>query len=188
MTTTTYAVQGMSCEHCVNAVTGELSGLGGVSAVTVDLVPGGDSRVTIASEAPLSRDAVSAALDEAGGYQIGWLPPPTASPNPGRRACEHDGRARRPGFALSADGQPGQRLIEAAGTRLFDKDLQLIHAHLHPLAEIIGDDDPPLRRGFRVDKQFRAAATAVAAQQDESGKTPVSVIHFCAPFDRLPPG
>ena len=71
MTTTTYAVTGMSCEHCVNAVTSELSGLGGVSAVTVDLVPGGNSSVTVASDAPLSRDAVSAALDEAGGYQIG---------------------------------------------------------------------------------------------------------------------
>jgi copper chaperone CopZ len=122
MTTTTYAVTGMSCGHCVNAVTGELSGLGGVSAVTVDLVPGGNSSVTIASEAPLSPDALSAALDEAGGYQISWLPPPP----------------------LSADAQPRKRSAEAAGTRLLDKDLQLIRAHLHPLAEIIGDDDPPL--------------------------------------------
>jgi len=71
MTTTTYAVTGMSCEHCVNAVTGELSGLDGVSAVTVDLVPGGSSSVTVASDAPLSADLVSAALDEAGGYRIG---------------------------------------------------------------------------------------------------------------------
>ena len=55
MTTTTYAVTGMSCEHCVNAVTSELSGLGGVSAVTVDLVPGGNSSITVASDAPLSR-------------------------------------------------------------------------------------------------------------------------------------
>jgi len=70
MTTTTYVVTGMSCEHCVNAVTSELSGLGGVSAVTVDLVPGGSSHVTVASDGPLPEDAVSAALDEAGGYQI----------------------------------------------------------------------------------------------------------------------
>jgi copper chaperone len=61
--TTTYAVTGMSCEHCVNAVTSELSGLDGVSAVTVDLVPEGSSSVTIASDRPLSDDAVSAALD-----------------------------------------------------------------------------------------------------------------------------
>jgi copper chaperone CopZ len=71
MTTTTYAVTGMSCEHCANAVTSELSGLGGVSAVTVDLVPGGSSSVTVASDVPLPEDAVSAALNGAGGYRIG---------------------------------------------------------------------------------------------------------------------
>jgi len=70
MTTTTYAVTGMSCEHCVNAVTSELSSIDGVSAITIDLVPGGSSQVTVASDAPLPEDAVSAALDEAGGYQI----------------------------------------------------------------------------------------------------------------------
>jgi copper chaperone len=71
MTTTTYAVTGMSCEHCVNAVTSELTGLGGVSAVTVDLMPGGSSRVTVASDGPLAEALVSAALDDAGGYLIG---------------------------------------------------------------------------------------------------------------------
>lgn len=68
--TTTYKVTGMSCEHCVNAVTSELGSLGGVSAVTVDLVPDGVSLVTITSAEPLTDDAVSAALDEAGDYQI----------------------------------------------------------------------------------------------------------------------
>ena len=71
MTTTSYKVTGMSCGHCVNAVTSELSGLDGVSAVTVDLVPDGLSLVTVASAQPLADDAVSAALDEAGGYRIG---------------------------------------------------------------------------------------------------------------------
>jgi copper chaperone CopZ len=70
MTTTTYKVTGMSCEHCVNAVTSELGSLGGVSAVTVDLVPNGVSLVTITSAEPLGDDAISAALDEAGDYQI----------------------------------------------------------------------------------------------------------------------
>jgi copper chaperone len=70
MTTTTYAVTGMSCEHCVNAVTTELGSLDGVSAVTVDLVADGSSRVTVASDRPLSEEEVIAALDEAGGYQI----------------------------------------------------------------------------------------------------------------------
>jgi copper chaperone CopZ len=70
MTATTYAVTGMSCEHCVNAVTTELGSLDGVSAVTVDLVASGISQVTVASDRPLSEEAVIAALDEAGGYQI----------------------------------------------------------------------------------------------------------------------
>ena len=33
-----YRVTGMTCEHCVRAVIGEVGGLDGVSAVTVDLV------------------------------------------------------------------------------------------------------------------------------------------------------
>jgi len=70
LTTTTYTVTGMTCEHCVNAVTGELGVLGGVSAVNVDLVPGGSSLVTVISETLLPDAVVSAALDEAGGYQV----------------------------------------------------------------------------------------------------------------------
>jgi copper chaperone len=70
MTTTTYPVTGMSCEHCVTAVTSELGSIGGVSGVTVILEPGGISRVTVASDAPLPMHAVSGALDAAGGYQI----------------------------------------------------------------------------------------------------------------------
>jgi copper chaperone len=71
MNITSYKVTGMSCEQCVNAVTTELRSLVGVSAVTVDLVPDGVSLVTVTSWQPLAGDAVSAALDEAGGYRIG---------------------------------------------------------------------------------------------------------------------
>jgi len=70
MTTTTYAVTGMTCEHCAHAVTGELSGLDGVSRVEVELVPGGESKVTVTSAATLTGQAVAAALDEAGDYQL----------------------------------------------------------------------------------------------------------------------
>jgi copper chaperone CopZ len=70
MTTTTYAVTGMTCGHCVHAVTGELSGLDGVSQVEVDLVPGGESKVTVTSEAALTGGAVAAALDGAGDYAL----------------------------------------------------------------------------------------------------------------------
>jgi copper chaperone len=68
--TTTYLVNGMSCQHCVNAVTGELTGLAGVSGVTVDLVPNGTSLLKVTSDGPLAADAVRAALEEAGGYQL----------------------------------------------------------------------------------------------------------------------
>jgi copper chaperone CopZ len=70
MVSATYQVTGMSCEHCVHAVTGELTSLGGVTGVTVDLVPDGTSAVTVTSKAPLPEHAVAAALDEAGGYQL----------------------------------------------------------------------------------------------------------------------
>ena len=70
MTTTTYKVTGMTCEHCVNAVTAEVTALDGVSAVAVQLAPNGVSTVTVTSAAPLPDPDVSAALDEAGGYQL----------------------------------------------------------------------------------------------------------------------
>ena len=65
-TTATYDVLGMTCEHCVRAVTEELSKLDGVSAVHVDLPTG---RVTVTSDAPLAGDAVAAAVDDAG-YEL----------------------------------------------------------------------------------------------------------------------
>ena len=68
--TTIYAVTGMTCEHCVHAVSNELTRLGGVTGVTVELVPGGRSAVTVTSAEPLLTDDVKAALDEAGDYQL----------------------------------------------------------------------------------------------------------------------
>ena len=70
MTTTTYKLTGMTCEHCEHAVTTEVSALDGVSAVQVELVPNGVSVVTVTSAARLPDPEVSAALDEAGGYQL----------------------------------------------------------------------------------------------------------------------
>lgn len=69
MTTTTYAVAGMTCGHCVTAVTEELSAIDGVEAVAVELVPAGESAVTVTSRVPLPEDAVRQALDEAG-YEL----------------------------------------------------------------------------------------------------------------------
>jgi copper chaperone len=65
-TTVTYTVSGMTCAHCVSAVTQEVGQLDGVTNVDIDLRAGGDSMVTVTSAAPLSRDAVRDAVDEAG--------------------------------------------------------------------------------------------------------------------------
>lgn len=66
MTTQTFSVVGMTCDHCIAAVTQEVSQVPGVREVTVDLVPGATSTVTITSDLPLSEDDVRAAVDEAG--------------------------------------------------------------------------------------------------------------------------
>ncbi len=70
MINTTYHVDGMSCSHCVSAVTAELAGLAGVSAVTVELTAGGTSTVTVTSSSPLTDAQVAGALDEAGDYRL----------------------------------------------------------------------------------------------------------------------
>ncbi|KQY46535.1 heavy-metal-associated domain-containing protein [Cellulomonas sp. Root137] len=64
--TTTFGVDGMTCGHCVSAVTSELSALPSVKDVTVQLVVGGSSTVSVVSDAPLADDALAAAVVEAG--------------------------------------------------------------------------------------------------------------------------
>jgi copper chaperone CopZ len=64
--TSTYTVTGMTCAHCVQAVTGELTALPGVDEVQVDL---GTGHVTVTSAAPLADEDVRAAVDEAG-YEL----------------------------------------------------------------------------------------------------------------------
>ncbi len=63
---TTYTVSGMTCGHCVAAVTAEVSKIDGVVAVDIDLPTGA---VTIESVAPISAQAVAVAVDEAG-YEL----------------------------------------------------------------------------------------------------------------------
>jgi copper chaperone CopZ len=70
MISATYQVTGMTCEHCTRAVSEELTALDGVTGVSVDLVAGGTSAVTVSSEAPVAEHAVAAALDEAGDYRL----------------------------------------------------------------------------------------------------------------------
>jgi copper chaperone CopZ len=61
--TTTYVVKGMTCGHCVDAVTGEIEALDGVRDVRVELSAG---TVAVTSDDALPLDAVRAAVDEAG--------------------------------------------------------------------------------------------------------------------------
>jgi copper chaperone CopZ len=66
VTTTSYTVVGMTCGHCVNAVTEEVSAVPGVTGVDVDLASGG---LTVTSEAPVDESVVRAAVEEAG-YEV----------------------------------------------------------------------------------------------------------------------
>jgi len=66
---TTYQIKGMTCGHCAQAVTGELTLLPGVRSVDVD-VPSGTAKVN--SDAPLAVDEVRGAVDEAG-YELAGI-------------------------------------------------------------------------------------------------------------------
>lgn len=59
---TVYSVPGMTCQHCVNAITSEVGQVPGVQSVVVDL-----EAKTVTVDAPSVDDAtLRAAIDEAG--------------------------------------------------------------------------------------------------------------------------
>ena len=58
----TFRVDGMTCNHCVVAVSGEVGQVAGVTDVEVDL----DTKLVRVSGANLDDAAVVAAIDEAG--------------------------------------------------------------------------------------------------------------------------
>jgi copper chaperone len=66
MTTTTYRVSGMTCGHCMQAVTNMVKRIEGVTDVDIDLESGS---VRVSSEAPVDDAVVRAAVDEAG-YEV----------------------------------------------------------------------------------------------------------------------
>lgn len=63
---TTITVSGMTCGHCVNSVTEELSKISGVKEVKVDLETG---KVDITSDGELAQAALAGAISEAG-YEL----------------------------------------------------------------------------------------------------------------------
>jgi copper chaperone len=60
---TEYVVSGMTCEHCVRAITEEVRTVPGVLDVTVELETG---RLRVVSDAAVPFPAIVAAVDEAG--------------------------------------------------------------------------------------------------------------------------
>jgi copper chaperone CopZ len=60
--TIAYTVTGMTCGHCVNAVTEEVGKVNGVDTVAVDLEPG---HVTVTGTG-YTDEQIAAAVDEAG--------------------------------------------------------------------------------------------------------------------------
>ncbi|WP_329037407.1 heavy-metal-associated domain-containing protein [Streptomyces sp. NBC_00178] len=66
--TAVYEVKGMTCGHCEGAVSEEISGIEGVTSVKAEA---GSGLVTVASAAPLTEEAVRAAVDEAGYDLVG---------------------------------------------------------------------------------------------------------------------
>jgi copper chaperone len=63
MSTETYTVTGMTCDHCSRSVSAEVNAVAGVIAVDVDLATG---RVTVTSEQPVNPDTIREAVAEAG--------------------------------------------------------------------------------------------------------------------------
>lgn len=74
-TETIVNITGMTCDHCIRAVTDELTSVEGVTGVTIDLREGGVSSATVTSVSPLSDAVLMSAVDEAG-YDIASITRP----------------------------------------------------------------------------------------------------------------
>lgn len=64
---TTYTVTGMTCGHCVNHVTEEVSEVPGVDGVQVTL---DDGRMVVTSAQPIDIELIKDAVAEAGDYTV----------------------------------------------------------------------------------------------------------------------
>lgn len=61
-------VSGLTCEHCVRAVTSELTGTGSLAEVMIHLEPNGVSTIHATGDA--TDEEIAAAIDEAGDYKL----------------------------------------------------------------------------------------------------------------------
>lgn len=66
MSMSTYTVGGMTCGHCAGSVSAEVSKIPGVTGVEVDVA---DGRLTVQASEPVSAEAVTQAVQEAG-YKV----------------------------------------------------------------------------------------------------------------------
>lgn len=97
--TTTLAIDGMSCGHCVQAVTKALSAVPGVTVTSVAV----GSAVIEAADGETASKAV-AALEEAG-YPAKAVGDTTSSPGPAKSGGGCCGGAK----AMTADGAPATK-------------------------------------------------------------------------------
>lgn len=71
MTDYVVQVEGMTCNHCVNAVVNEVSLLDNVADVSVSLEPEGTSTVSFKAVQAPSAESLRAAIGEAGYEMVG---------------------------------------------------------------------------------------------------------------------
>jgi copper chaperone len=65
-----FPVTGLTCGHCVGAITTELRAVPGVTDVQIDLVVGGTSALSVTADNAITDAELTAALEEAGEYQL----------------------------------------------------------------------------------------------------------------------
>ncbi|MDO4412472.1 heavy-metal-associated domain-containing protein [Cutibacterium sp.] len=78
----TYTINGMTCEHCVKAITEEVSAIAGVDNVSVSL-DSGSMTIDSAEEIPFGQ--VADAVDEAGEYTVAEATSLDTAGHPGGR-------------------------------------------------------------------------------------------------------
>jgi len=65
-----FPLTGLTCGHCVGAITTELRAVPGVTDVQIDLVVGGTSALSVTADKAITDAELTAALEEAGEYQL----------------------------------------------------------------------------------------------------------------------
>jgi copper chaperone len=70
VSTQTVPVSGLTCHGCVDTVTEQLTAAAGVESISIDLVEGGISNITITAAKELSDDEIQTALSGGGAFVL----------------------------------------------------------------------------------------------------------------------